>query len=76
MHVDLRELVVDVIEQVDVPVERQLRVHAALHQDLRAADVDELPHLAEQGVVVEGVGVVVAEVLPEYRTHFAVQTFV
>ena len=65
VHVHLREAALDLAEEVEVPVERELGVHAALHEDLRAADGDELLDLLQERVVGERVGVAVARVAPE-----------
>ena len=42
VHVDLREAALDVVQQLLVPVQLELRVQAALQQDLLAAHVDRL----------------------------------
>jgi hypothetical protein len=42
------EPVLDCAQQVEIPVQRQVRVHAALHEDLGAADLDELADLLQQ----------------------------
>ena len=65
VDVDVREAGLDAAEQILVPLERQGRVHAALHEDLRAADVGELGDLLEDLILLERVGVVVARVAPE-----------
>jgi hypothetical protein len=48
MDMQRREPVLDRLQQLEVPGQRQIRVHAALHEDLRAADLDDLPDLLEQ----------------------------
>jgi hypothetical protein len=64
-------------EQVEVPGQRQIGVHAALHEDLRAADLRELIDLLEELVVGEGVGIViVASRRKAQKVHLAVQTLV
>ncbi len=41
VDVDVRVFLADVVEQVEIPVDRQLRVMPALHEDLDAADGGE-----------------------------------
>ena len=41
MDVDVREAFSDAVEQGEVPVEPERRVHAALHEDLCASDIGE-----------------------------------
>ena len=65
VDVDPREVGLDVAEQVHVPVERQVGVQAALHQDLVAAELDRLADLLEQDVAVEDVGLGVADLAVE-----------
>ena len=59
MDVDVRIALFDAVEQVDVPVEGELGIHAALHEDLRAADGREFFDFLEELFVLERVGVVV-----------------
>ncbi len=65
VDVEVGELRLDAAEQFDVPVEGEFGVHPALHQDLGAADRDDLPDLLQQFLVLEGVGVVVALIAAE-----------
>jgi hypothetical protein len=65
VDVDAREALLDLAEQVEVPVEGQLGVHAALQEDLRAADRAELGDLLEQLLLLERVRIVVRRVAAE-----------
>jgi hypothetical protein len=65
VHVHRRVALLDAVQKVQVPVERQLGVHTALHQHLRAADRDELADLLVQLLVLERVAVVVLGVAAE-----------
>ncbi len=58
VDLDMWEALADAVEQFQVPVEGQVGVHAALHEDLGAADVAEFLHLLVQLFVFECVGVV------------------
>ena len=53
VHVDPREVALDVVEQLFIPLELQMRMQPALHQDLVAAQRDRLADLLEQDVAVE-----------------------
>ena len=58
VNMDVGEALLDRRQQIGVPAQRQLRVHAALHEDLRPADVNQFLDLVEHLVILERVGVV------------------
>ena len=58
MNVDIGKFRLDSLKQFDVPLEVEGGIHAALHQDLGAADLHQLPDLVEEGFVIKRVGVV------------------
>jgi hypothetical protein len=61
VDVDLRELPLHAAEQVFVPLERQLRVQAALNENLVAAEVDGFLNLLMQNFLGEDVRLAVAD---------------
>ena len=61
VHVDAGEVRLDVREQLFVPLELQMRMQAALHQDLVAPESDGLPNLLEEHVAIKHVGVGVVD---------------
>jgi len=54
---DAGELAFYGLEEIEVPDEGEIGVHASLHEDLGAADVGEFRDFSEEGFGVEGVGV-------------------
>ena len=55
VDVDLRKVALDVAQQFFVPLELELRMQAALHQNLIAAELDRFLNLLQQLVALEHV---------------------
>ena len=58
MDVHVGEPIADGVQQVDVPVQGKFRVHAALHENLCSADVDESLDLVQNLLDFKGVGII------------------
>ena len=70
-------MLLDVAEQLLVPLQGQMRMQSALHEDLVAAQRDGLADLVEQDVAIEHVGVGVVHLAVEaQKSQTAVQTLV
>ena len=65
VNIDLREMRLDVAEQVLVPFERNLGVKPPLHQDLIAADLDGFLDLLEQHVSIQHIRLGVTDLAVE-----------
>ena len=59
MHVEARELRLDVREQIQIPLLRQLRMMPALHENLAAAERDGLLDFFVQLVERDDIGIIV-----------------
>ena len=61
MDIDVGEVVLDVVEQFLVPLQLEVGMQPALHQDLVAAERDRLPDLLQQHLSVQDVRLGVVE---------------
>src|SRR5947208_7046875 len=60
VNVDVRKFCSDVLQKIDVPLERQLRMMPALHQDLHSAHGSEFVELLVQLLEAQNVVVFIA----------------
>jgi hypothetical protein len=65
VNVNLRKSLLDRAQEIDVPIQRQVRVHPTLHQNLRATDVGELLDFLQQHVAIQRVGVILIAIAAE-----------